>query len=221
MLRCYFDHNATTPVSSDILDVFTRVSRDCFGNASSIHQYGQAARQELERARGDVAHLIGCSRNEIVWTSGGTEADNLAIFVKLLKRSGHILTSSIEHPAVLSSCRRLERDGVPVTYVAPGPGGTVDPNDVQAALRPNTVLISIMHVNSETGVIQPLQEIAAIARYAGAALHSDGVQAAGKLPVNVCDLDVDLYTLSAHKMYAPKGVGALFIRKGVELDPLL
>lgn len=223
MLRSYFDHNATTPVSALALDTFVRVSRDCYGNASSIHQYGQHAKQELESARSSVAALLGCARNEIVWTSGGTEADNLAVLgaVRRFGPGSHVVTTSIEHPAVLNACRQLEREGVTVTYLPVGSSGCFDPQDLRRALLPQTRFISLMHVNSETGVIQPIEEAGQIAREAGAMLHSDGVQAAGKLPIDVTDLAVDLYSVSAHKVYAPKGTGALYISKGAEIDPLL
>lgn len=221
MLRFYFDHNATTPVSDESLEVYAEVSRNVWGNASSIHQFGQAAKQCLEQSRGDVAALLGCNRNEIVWTSGGTEADNSAIFGTIRKRAGHVITSQIEHPAVLSACRRLQQEGIEVTYLRVGSEGRVDPDAVKQAIRPTTRLVTIMHVNNETGVIQPIEEIAAIGNVAGTVVHSDGVQAAGRLPVDVCMLGVDLYSISAHKVYGPKGCGALFVRKGVELDSLM
>jgi cysteine desulfurase len=214
----YFDHNATTPLSDAVLACVSRVLRDCYGNPSSIHSAGQAARQEVERARAHVAALFHADPQEIVFTSGGTEGDNLAVLGVV--RSGgaarkHVITSAIEHPAVLGACMQLAREGAEVTYLKVGSDGVVDPDDVRRALRPETVLISVMQANNETGAIQPIQEIAAIARAAGVLFHSDGVQAAGRLDTDVQALGVDLYSISAHKLNAPKGSGALFVRKGV------
>jgi cysteine desulfurase len=222
--RFYFDHNATTPVCKEVLEVVVPAMVEVFGNASSIHHYGQAAKQKLDAARREVAELLRCHPTEIVFTSGGTEADNLAIF-GIVRRGGaagkHIITTAIEHPAVLNACAQLEREGAAVTYVPVGSSGVVDPADIRAALRPETVLITVMHVNNELGTVQPVEEIAGLAREAGVSIHSDGVQAAGKVPLNVKMLDVDLYSISGHKLYAPKGVGVLYVRKGVDLAPLL
>jgi cysteine desulfurase len=228
MRHFYFDHNATTPVAPAALDEMRTCLAEVYGNASSIHYFGQAAKERLELARRRVAALLGApSRDvvkEIVLLGGGTEADNLAILgvVRGSKRATrHVITTAIEHPAVLNTCAQLEREGVDVDYLRIGSYGVVDPNDVRRALRPETVLITIMHANNEIGTIQPLREIAAVAREAGVCFHSDGVQAAGRIPINVDDLGVDLYSISAHKFYGPKGAGALFVRKGTSLAPIL
>lgn len=224
MNRFYFDHNATTPVSPEALDAYVSAARDGFGNASSIHHYGQAAKQKLEAARRQVAEAINCHPKEIVFVSGGTEADNLALLGAVRScdwKQRHVITTAIEHPAVLNPCARLEREGVRVTYVQVGSDGVVDPGEIRGSLRPETILISVMHANNELGTIQPVEEIAGIAREAGVLFHSDGVQALGRIPVDVKALEVDLYSLSSHKVFAPKGAGVLYVRKGVRLEPLL
>lgn len=220
MDRFYFDNNASTPVSAEVLDALAPVLREVHGNASSIHYYGQAAKQRLETARRQVAGLIHADPQEIVFLSGGTEADNLAIFGTVryaARHRKHVITTAIEHPAVLGACAQLEREGVEITRVGVGSDGVVSPDDIRRALRPDTVLISVMHANNELGTIQPVAEIAAIAREAGVYFHSDGVQAVGKMPVDVAALGVDRYALTGHKIYAPKGEGALYVRKGTRL----
>jgi cysteine desulfurase len=219
----YFDYNASTPVSPEVLAVLAETQAEVWGNPSSIHRCGQRARARVEAARESVARLLGCGPKEIVFTSGGTESDNLALLgaMRAIGAAGrHVVTSAIEHPAVLIACSQLEREGAAVTYVAPGGDGVVDPEAVRRALRPETALVSVMHANNETGVIQPVAEIARIAHEAGALFHSDGVQAAARLKVDVRELGVDLYAITGHKFYAPKGAGALYVREGVKLQPL-
>lgn len=223
MQRFYFDHNASTPVSPAVLEVLVPALLEVCGNASSIHHYGQTAKQHLELARREIAQLLHCDPKEIVFVSGGTEADNLAIQGVVRSNPGsrrHVITTTIEHPAVLNTCRELEQEGAEVTYVPVGSDGLVDPGDIRRALRPQTVLVSVMHANNELGAIQPIDEISAITREAGVLLHSDGVQAAAKIPVDVAALGVDLYSITGHKFYAPKGIGALYVKKGVKLSPL-
>ena len=222
MQHFYFDHNATTPVAPEVLETVVTCLGQVYGNASSIHHFGQAAKQRLEAARRQVAALIHAGPQEVVFTSGGTEADNLAIFGVVRAAGGrplHLITSAIEHPAVLAPSAHLEREGVEVTRLPVSAGGVVNPEDVSRALRPETVLVSIMHANNELGTVQPIAEIARVTREAGVLLHVDGVQALGKIPVDVEALGADLYSMSGHKLYAPKGVGALFVRKGTRLAP--
>ena len=228
MARYYFDHNATTPLAPEVLEAMLPCLREGYGNASSIHSFGQEASALVERARRQVASLLGCKPAEIVFTSGGTEADNLAVFGTVRASGGgpkHVITSVIEHPAVLHACRHIacphmEENGVEVTYVRVGSDGVVSPEDIRAALRPETVLISIMHTNNELGTEQPIAEISKIARGNGVVFHCDGVQSAGKIATRVDELGVDLFNLSAHKIYGPKGAGALYIRKGTHIEKI-
>ena len=217
MQRYYFDHNATTPVSPEVLQAMTTMLAEVYGNASSIHYYGQAARKHLDEARCQVADFLGAAREEIVFTSGGTEADNLALLGVAgvqVNRDAHIVTTTVEHPAVLAAAAQFAA----VTYVPVDRNGIVDPDDIRRAVNRDkkhaTKIISVIHANNELGTIQPISEIAEIAREAGVAFHSDGVQAAGKIQVDVKRLGVSLYSIAGHKLYAPKGVGALFVRKG-------
>jgi cysteine desulfurase len=219
MLRIYLDNNATTPVLPEVLEAMRPYFGEHFGNASSIHHHGQETRTAVERARDSVASLLGCRAADIVFTSGGTEGDNLAI-AGLTAAGDHIITSSIEHHAVLHACKHLEEIGCEVTYVRVDGRGLLDPDDVRRALRPSTKLISIMMANNETGVLQPVEEVGKIAAEADVYFHTDAVQAAGKVPIDVNRIGCNALSISGHKMHAPQGVGALYVRKGTKLQPL-
>lgn len=220
MQRVYFDNSATTPVLAEVLEAMRPYFGERFGNASSIHHHGQETRAAVESARAAVAQVLGCHPAEIVFTSGGTEADNLAIF-GTVRPTDHIITSAVEHHAVLNSCKFLESQGSSVTYLAVDQQGRVDPDDVRNALLPSTRLITIMTANNETGVLQPVEEIARIAAEADVYFHTDAVQAAGKVELDVARIGCDLLSISGHKLHAPQGVGALYIRKGTTLEPML
>src|SRR5271156_2621283 len=218
MPRIYLDNNAPTPVLPEVFEAMRPYFGEHFGNASSIHLYGQETRAAVEQARDSVAALLGCRASEVVFTSGGTEGDNLAI-AGLTGPGDHIVTSGIEHHAVLHACKHLEEAGCEVTYVPVNGRGLVDPDDVRRSLRSNTKLISIMMANNETGVLQPVEEIGKVAAEADVYFHTDGVQAAGKVPIDVQANRCDLLSISGHKMHAPQGGGALYVRKGTLLQP--
>jgi len=220
MRQVYLDNNATTPPLPEVREAMRPYLGEEFGNASSIHQRGQRARGAVERAREAVAALIGARPAEIVFTSGGTESDNLAIF-GLAEPGDHVVTSTIEHHAVLNACRELEKRGSQVSYVPVDGRGLIDPDDVRRALRPRTKLITIMMANNETGVRQPVEEIGRIAGEADVYFHTDAVQAAGKVALNVAAIACDLLSISAHKLHGPQGTGALYVRRGTLLKPLL
>ena len=230
MHRIYLDANATTPLLPEVFEAMCPYWMEHYGNASSIHQHGQHARSAVEQSRATIARLLRGLNSEIVFTSGGTESDNLALFGVLSPESthgepAHLITTTIEHHAVLHAAEALEKTGVEVTYIPVTPKGLIEPAALKAAIRANTKLVSIMYANNETGVIQPIHELAAIAHQAGALFHTDAVQVTGKLPLDLSAdgplKNVDLLTFSGHKMYAPKGIGVLFVRRNVRLAPMM
>jgi cysteine desulfurase len=219
MQRAYLDNNATTPVLPEVQEALRPYFSERFGNASSIHHHGQETRAAVENARESVANLLGCRASEVVFTSGGTESDNLAI-AGLAASGDHIITSSIEHHAVLHACNHLEENGCEVTYLPVDGRSLVDPDDVRRALRPNTKLISVMMANNETGVLQPVEEIGKIAAEADVYFHTDAVQAAGKVPIDVSKIGCDALSISGHKIHSSQGTGALYVHKGAHIRPL-
>ncbi len=224
MKPIYLDYNATTPIAKEVADAMLPYLYDHFGNPSSGHLFGVQAKLAIDLARRQVAELIGAQPAEIIFTSGGTEANNHAIrgYCEQHQEKGrHIITSAVEHPAVLEVCRYLVKKGYALTILDVDEYGLVNPSDLKAAIRPDTILISIMHANNEVGSLQPLKELTAIAKSSGIAFHTDAAQSTGKIPVNVKDLDVDMLSIAGHKLYAPKGVGALYVRSGIELKKLM
>ena len=224
MRRVYLDHSATTPVDLEVAALMMTYYTEKYGNPSSVHSFGREAKQALEEARKQVAELIGANPSEVTFTSGGTEADNLAILGTAeaqRKKGKHIITSCIEHHAVLETCEYLEKNGFDLTVIPADEEGILSVEDVRKAIRPDTILISVMHANNEVGSIQPVAEIGKLAKEHGITFHVDAVQSLGKIPIDVNEMNVDLLTVSSHKIYGPKGVGALYIRKGVRVVPLV
>jgi cysteine desulfurase len=223
MRRVYLDYNATTPVHPEVLEAMLPYYKDKFGNASSIHDFGREVKVALEESREKLAKLINASANEIYFTSGGTESDNLAVKGTAFanrKKGKHIITSKIEHHAILESCKVLEKEGFEITYLPVDGQGFVDLDDLKKAIRKDTILVSIMYVNNETGTIEPVEELSKTTKENGVYFHTDAVQAMGKIPVDVQKLNVDMLSMSGHKISGPKGVGAIYIRKGTRITPL-
>jgi len=221
-MRVYLDHAATTPVDEEVLEEMLPYFTQKYGNASSLHSFGREARDAIERSREKVASLIGAESEEIIFTAGGTESDNIAIKgIAFREGKGHIITSQIEHPAVMTTCQHLEKKGFDVTYVPVDKYGMVSPEDVENAIRDDTILVTIMHANNEIGTVEPIEEIAKIARKNGIVFHTDAVQSVGKIPIDVKRIGMDTLSISAHKIYGPKGVGAIYIKKGTKIDAII
>ncbi len=224
MKQVYMDHSATTPADPQVYQAIKPYFMASYGNPSTIYSLGREAKEAVEKAREQVASLINAQPGEVYFTGGGTEAANQAIISYMLRnrnRGNHVITSAVEHHAVLDACRFLEKQGFELTVLPVSPEGLVDPDDLRSALKANTLLVSIMHANNEVGTIQPLKELAAVSRSAGAVFHTDAVQSVGKIPVNVEDLGVDMLSASSHKIYGPKGAGCLYIRKGTRIKNYL
>jgi len=220
----YLDYNATTPIAKEVAEAMMPYILKDFGNPSSAHPMGKSAKEALEKARGQISRMLGCDSSEIIFTSGGTESNNMVLKCvawSLRKKGGHIITTKIEHPAIINTANFLMEGGCDVTFLPVDRYGSVDPDEVKKALRKDTILITVMHANNETGTIQPLTEISSIAREHGVLFHTDAAQSVGKIETKGHDLGVDFLTIAGHKIYAPKGVGALYIRRGVKIEPFI
>jgi cysteine desulfurase len=224
MQPIYLDYNATTPVDPAVAEAMQPYIRHHYGNPSSTHAFGRATKEAVESARARIAALLGCSAPEVVFTSGGSESNNTVlkgVAYTYRRRGRHIITSAIEHPATINPCRFLEQQGMRVTYLPVDRTGMVDPDDVRKAITPQTILVSIMHANNEVGTLQPIAEISRIARAQGVLMHTDAAQSVGKIPTCVDELGVDFLSIAGHKLYTPKGIGALYMRTGCTLEPLI
>jgi cysteine desulfurase len=224
MENIYMDYNASTPLAPEVFGAMKPLLQDYYGNPSALHWSGKPVKEFLHKAREQVAELIACSPGEIIFTSGGSEANNLALkgyYFKNKHKGNHIITSKVEHPAIVSPCKFLEQVGARITYVGVDRYGRVSPEEIEKAITKETILITVMHSNNEIGTLQPIKEIGAIAERNGIAFHTDASQSVGKVPLQVNDLKVDMLTIAGHKLYAPKGIGALYIRDGIQLEPLI